>query len=389
MSRRTAPTRLWLREREGRPAVFVILDRGRQISTGCGVGEREAAEEALADYLGQRRIRERRAGDPSEVRIADILNLYVTDRAPTLRRPDIVASVVPLLLKHAKDGFVSAIDRPWCEKYVQARVSGRIAPDTIRHGHRLPKKASVARDLEVLSAALSYAVDEAKLLASRPKITKPAPSRPRYVFLTRAEAAALLWSAWRCHQLDGEGRRIYTSRHLARFILVGLYSGTRPGTILNTSFTAAANRSFVDLARGVYFRRPESEAEQETKLRPPVSLPDRLLAHMRRWQSASPGGWVIGYDGGSIQRIDRALRRAVRDAGIDKAITPHALRHTFMTWGLGNGVSLDVLSKIAGMSLKVADKVYGHLDPDRREAHNAAIANPNRWRFIGAGRKAG
>ena len=118
-------------------------------------------------------------------------------------------------------------------------------------------------------------------------------------------------------------------------------------------------------------------------------MPDRLLAHMRRWQRTSPGGWVIGYDGGSIQRIDRALRRAVRDAGIDKAITPHALRHTFMTWGLGNGVSLDVLSKIAGMSLKVADRVYGHLDPDRREAHNTAIANPNRWRFIGEGRKAG
>lgn len=317
-----------------------------------------------------------------------MLNLYITDRAPELARPDIVASVAPMLLAHAGESFVDAIDPKWCGDYVKKRVAGKIAPETIRKGHRLPSRSSVARDLEVLSAALSYAV-EARVLASRPRVSKPAPAKPRSIFLTRDEAARILWSAWRCHVVDKDGRKVHTSRHLCRFILTGIKTGTRPGVILNTSFTAAADRSYVDLERGVYFRLPEGDEEEATKLRPPVSIPRGLLAHMRRWAKDSPGGWLVNYEGGSIDRIDRALRRAVKDAGISKRVTPHAMRHTFMTWGLNNGVGLDRLAKIAGMSVKVADKVYGHLDPDRRDAHEDAVANPNRWRFIGARRKTG
>lgn len=390
MPRKKQPARLWLRPaRPGRDAAWFILDGGRQIGTGCGVGEREAAEGALQDHLGQKRIRETRRGDPAQVRIADVINLYVTDRAPDLARPDIVASVAPMLLAHAGEDVVEAIDPRWCDAYVKKRVTGKIAPEVIRKGHRLPNKASVARDLEVLSAALTYAVDDAKILASRPKVRKPKPSRPRYIFLTRDEAARILWSAWRCHVIDKDGRRVFTSRHLCRFVLTGIKTGTRPGVILNTSFTAASDRSYVDLERGVYYRLPEGDDEEETKLRPPVSIPRGLLAHMRRWSKNSPGGWLVNYEGRSIDRIDRALRRAVKDAGLAKRVTPHAMRHTFMTWGLGNGVSLTQIAKIAGMSVKIADRVYGHLDPDRTDAHENAVANPNRWRNVGPRRKAG
>lgn len=388
MPRPKAPARLWLRKRADRDATWIILDGGEQISTGCSAGERQAAEEALADHLAQRRLRERRRGDPATVRLADVLNLYVSERAPLLARADIVASVVPMLLAHAGDSFVDAIDAKWCAAYVAKRVAGKIAPEIIRKGHRLPTSASVARDLEVLSAALGFAVD-AKMLAYRPKVPKPAPSRPRFIFMTRDEAARLLWAAWRCHNIDQDGRRIYTSRHLCRFILTGLYTGTRPGTILNSSFAAASGRSFIDIERGVYHRLPEGQQERNTKRRPPTSIPDRLLAHLRRWAKDAPGGWLVTYAGAPIKRIDQAMARAVAEACIDKPITPHALRHTFMTWGLGNDVALDKLVKIAGMSLKVGDRVYGHLDPDRREAHNQAVANPNRWRNVGGKRNAG
>jgi hypothetical protein len=50
-------------------------------------------------------------------------------------------------------------------------------------------------------------------------------------------------------------------RHLARFILIGVYGGTRVGAIASASPTAAIGRSFVDLERGVYYRRAQGKQE--------------------------------------------------------------------------------------------------------------------------------
>ena len=60
------------------------------------------------------------------------------------------------------------------------------------------------------------------------------PERPvgRQRWLTRSEAAKMLISAWRFQATQNgkpTGRR--TRRHVARFILVALYSGTRAGAV--------------------------------------------------------------------------------------------------------------------------------------------------------------
>ncbi len=78
------------------------------------------------------------------------------------------------------------------------------------------------RELEVLSAAIGYAHKEHKIDYSIViALPKKAPAKER--FLTRSEAARLLWAAWR-----GE------AKHAARFILIGLYTGTRHDAILNS-----------------------------------------------------------------------------------------------------------------------------------------------------------
>lgn len=59
-------------------------------------------------------------------------------------------------------------------------------------------------------------------------------------------------------------------------------------------------------------------------------------------------------------------------AGLDD-VSPHILRHTFMTWVLTAGMDLHTAAKTAGMSAKVADRVCGHLDTSRRDALNNAF----------------
>jgi integrase len=53
---------------------------------------------------------------------------------------------------------------------------------------------------------------------------------------------------------------------------------------------------------------------------------------------------------------------AARKAGLDKAITPHMLRHTTVVWSLASGVPIQVISEMIGhTSLQMTYDVYGGL----------------------------
>jgi hypothetical protein len=83
MPRASKGAHLWLRPIcRNRAAVYVILDGGRQISTGCGIDEREEAERRLADYIAAKYTPERRERPLSKIRIADVIKIYVDDVAP-------------------------------------------------------------------------------------------------------------------------------------------------------------------------------------------------------------------------------------------------------------------------------------------------------------------
>ena len=85
------------------------------------------------------------------------------------------------------------------------------------------------------------------------------------------------------------------------------------------------------------------KAPRETKKRqPPVRLPDRLLAHMRRWQRLGIATHaVVEWNGKPVRSVRKGFAAAVRAAGLDAdKITPHVLRHTAATWVMQNGADL-------------------------------------------------
>jgi hypothetical protein len=95
-------------------------------------------------------------------------------------------------------------------------------------------KGDSRRDLDDLRVAINYNAAEG-YHRGVVKITLPPKGEPRDKWLTRAEAAKLIWICWRYCEMQRmshgplKGQRIPTDKrplqHLARFILIGLYSG--------------------------------------------------------------------------------------------------------------------------------------------------------------------
>jgi integrase len=61
------------------------------------------------------------------------------------------------------------------------------------------------------------------------------------------------------------------------------------------------------------------------------------------------GPIFLGVEGGRMDRYcaERTVKRLVKHAGIDKRISPHSLRHSFITAALDAGVSLRVVQEAA------------------------------------------
>jgi integrase len=160
-------------------------------------------------------------------------------------------------------------------------------------------------------------------------ISLPSQPEPRQRHLSRSEVAALLAGAlgWDRH---GVRHRPKINRHLARFILVAVYTGTRHDAILRLRWAPNIESGWIDLASGVMYRRG-SGAIDKGKHRPPVPITPRLLSHLHRWRRFT-ATHVIEYAGRPINTKERRAWQTARElAGLGTDVTPHILRHTCAT----------------------------------------------------------
>jgi len=372
MPRRSKGPRLWLRrprkDRAGRTigqATWIIIDGNKHVATGCAAGEAERAQRRLSEHIAQKYEPTRTERALERIDIADVLSIYYDDVCARVADPGKVVSQLQRLNAYWGGKPLASVTGAACRDYTQQRGTD----------------AGARRDLETLRAAINHHAREG-LHRGVVRVTLPPRRPPRQRFLSRDEVAHLIWAAWRArevqtvHRGPDLGQRRKTAKrplaHIARFILLAVYTGTRASAIAAASTVRAEGRSFVDLDAGIFYRLAQGKTETN-KRQPPVPIPPRLLAHLRRWHvKGIVGDRFIEWNGASVASIRTGFRSAVSKAGLSGKVTPHTLRHTAATWLMQAGVDLWEAAGFLGMSVQILERVYGHHHP--AHLRNAARA---------------
>lgn len=213
------------------------------------------------------------------------------------------------------------------------------------------------RDLEILRAAVNHWSENIHALDRTPTIVLPEKPASRTRSLGRGDVARLLWAA----------RRV---PHLVRFILIGFYTGSRAGAILDLRW------SWVDTERGILHRRAPGTPDNKTKKRPPLKLGRRIRGHLARWKILSgQDTFVIQYEGAKVASVKRSWGTACVAAGLaqfdrhdmhkcELLATPHDLRRTRATILMSRGLNPETIAQSLGMSVQILRETYTQYDPE-------------------------
>ncbi len=269
--------------------------------------------------------------------IADVLNVYGIEVVPHKKTARNIAYNIGSLLKWWGDKNASEISAKACREYASTKAA-----------------SGAAADLKTLRAAIGHWHKEHGPLTFMPSFWRPQEPSPRERWLTRSEAARLLWAARR-------------DQHIKRLILLGLYTGSRPGVIL------AIQWDQIDFKAGVMARARHGATQSSNKKAPNVRLGRRIMSHLRRWKRIDGDGkYICHFMGRPTDDPHGSWKRIVKASGLEGKITRHTLRHTRATWMAQAGVPLFEAAGFLGMTVRTLERTYAHHDPEHQE-HAANI----------------
>lgn len=351
--RPASPPHVELRELEGRAPTYYIFwhDGEKQRKRSTGTGSRAEADRIFARWLLDYEEDRRRSGADDrprythEITIADILARYADEKGPNMV-PSGRARIGYAITRLADwwvDRCCDAIKPITCNNYRDARLKDGVGLATVR------------KELAVLSAALSWAKDNGRLVEV-PTVTLPPKAEPRDRWLTVSEAARLVNAA----RTEPKARL-----HLAPFVLIGLYTGARTAAILDLQWTQ------VDFVHNCIAFNPPGRV-QNNKRRTRVRMTRGLRALLLRMHTRAASPYVLAYHGEPIKRIIKGFRAAARRAGLDD-VTPHTLRHTNVTWQLDGDVPIYHIGGFVGHSDVRTTQGYAHRHLAQQDASIEAL----------------
>lgn len=227
---------------------------------------------------------------------------------------------------------LSSIDGP-----VLAALAKEKAATTVRN--RKVSAATVNRHLSAVSAVLHYAHAQG-WIASVPAIPKRAEPKRRVMWATEEQAQALL-DALPLHW-----------RTKAAF---SLETGLRRHNVTHLRW------SQIDMRQGLAWVHAD-EAKGGKLLRVVLTADALELLRTQKGQHKTycfPGERIT-----PVQRIEaKVWRAACKKAGLPSAFRWHDLRHTWASWHVQRGTSLQVLMELGGWESFEMVKRYAHLAP--------------------------
>jgi integrase len=340
------------------PAFYIRWydENGRVRHTATGTDSSAEAAKKFARWLEDYEARQHTGRPtspryPAEARITDILAAHLEGHGGEVRFADRIAYAVNRLDAWWEDRTVDAVKLGTCEAYRNARLKQGVSIATVR------------RELSVLRAALKWAVADGRLTEA-PFVKTPPAAEAKDRWLTRSEAARLLWAA----RKEPKARL-----HLPLFIMLGLYTGARSEAMLTLKWFPQ-----VDLDRGVIDYNPPGR-ERTEKGRARVPIPRKLHWFLEKARARSSSPYVLSYHGESIKRIVKGFRSACKRAGLE-GVTPHTLRHTCGTWLAQAGIPLWEIAGWLGHADMSTTQIYAHHHPEALAAPRYALDRPRKTR---------
>jgi integrase len=292
--------------------------------------------------------------------VADIMNVYLAEHGPrTADGGEWVANMATPVIRWWGGRSLADVRAASCGDFIASRMAEGVTLATARH------------NLACLRTAIHYWHANYGPLPAVPVVTLPPkpPVRTDY-WLSRDDVAARIRAA----------RRSPRTRHIARLILIGVYTGTRPGAICRLRWLPSTTGGWFDLASETLHRRGSGQSESR-KRQPPARIHCRLLPHLRRWHridTAAGITHVVHYYGRAIVDVNSAWASVAGTAGHTRRDGPHICRHTAATWQMQSGVDVAEAAGYLGMSPETMWDVYGHHHPAFQD--RAATANGRRRR---------
>jgi integrase len=336
--RRSGPLKNWY-------AFYSIERRSKSWSTGTT--DKPLAIKRADAYFAL--LYAKKDADPEDMTVSDVLLRYKNDRDGEFASPTTAAYTISHLAKYYGGSTVADINASTNKTYeLDMRAVGW-------------SNSTINRSRNTLRAALKHAVKDGKLRYA-PFVPTLKVGKGKERWLTYDEALRLYRAV-----------RHWRWRYMNLFIRIGLGTGARHKAILSLKWDQ------IDLEHGrIDFRVP---GRVETKKRRPnAPINDRLLRLLRAAEKVREGDHVIMHRGGPLLSVKKAFGEACERAELP-GVTPHTLKHTYITWLLRSGVSLWDVAGLTSTSAVTIEKVYGHHAKDRLKsaanAVNSAELVPN------------
>lgn len=263
------------------------------------------------------------------------------------------------------------------------------------------------RYLEDLSAAITFAI-RYELIRHKVHIFLPPKYESRSAIFSFQEIKRLVRAAYYFRGMgwiNGKPvKDLYTRRHLARFILLAVTTGSRKDKVERVGFEDVGDRPWVELWqepvmrthritgeerdvlvwRGRYHRLGEDEVRYKTKKAPSFPITEIAANRLARWRAqgikypcAYPYHRTGKQEPGDVKDGMRALFDEV--LGVDNDAVIHIFRHTAATWMCSQAdLPLPSIAGYLGMSTETLVKTYAkHREQDLQKIAEA-MSDPTR-----------
>jgi integrase len=246
----------------------------------------------------------------------------------------------------------------WLDKYLKKYKLSEITRDVLDDLSKLKlkegvKPASANRTLALIRSILRKAVREWEWLDKAPVIRLHKEDTRRIRWITRDQANRLIQEL---------------PKHLADMCAFSLATGLRRANVTGLKWCD------VDLVK----RHALIHADQaKAKKAIPVPLNENAIAIIRK-QIGKHQQFIFSYGGNRIiQCSTKAWKKALKRAGIEN-FRWHDLRHTWASWHIQSGTTLQELQQLGGWSSFEMVLRYAHLSSEhlRRAAERINVTNP-------------